>query len=157
MRHTLAQAAFPHAAHDFLHNTEYKVVDLLTWTLVHRHHGPERPGTAPGGEIVRNPSRDQGICRVGGKARVRIRVRIRVKKSIFPTFPRAGRCREDVREGAREDAWEDAREDAGRAAGPPGSVPAARCIKGHVPGRSRQRPRVPGGPAALRQRACGTL
>ena len=82
---------------------------------------------------------------------------VRVKKSIFPTFPRAGRCREDVREGAREDAWEDAREDAGRAAGPPGSVPAARCIKGHVPGRSRQRPRVPGGPAALRQRACGTL
>ena len=52
VRHTLAQAAFPHAAHDFLRGTEYKVVDLLTWSLVHGNHGPDRPGTAPsyGGE-----------------------------------------------------------------------------------------------------------
>ena len=73
---------------------------------------------------VRRRVSSQGICRVGGNPGDWVRV----KKSIFPTFPRAGRCREDVREGAREDAWEDAREDAGRAAGPPGSVPAARCI-----------------------------
>ena len=52
VRHTLAQAAFPHAAHDYLLVREYKVVDLLMYTPMYGNHGPERPGTAPshGGE-----------------------------------------------------------------------------------------------------------